>query len=227
MDGDRVSGLRAETPGRIARDPRRSRRRRRWQALRRCATCAGLEVEDLGAPMDVLWLRLSKRAGDGSQTLGRIQAGRSSSCSIAATIGNAPSSSPKAASRRCAPKGSKRSARRSWRSIRRSPTACSEIASWDDVKLLTVRVDRLKRWYRPGLLCIGDAAHAMSPVGGVGINLAIQDAVAAANISGEPLRQGAVSGRSAGEGARAARMADRDDASGAALRAKARSSAMC
>jgi 2-polyprenyl-6-methoxyphenol hydroxylase-like FAD-dependent oxidoreductase len=69
----------------------------------------------------------------------------------------------------------------------------NEIASWDDVKLLTVRVDRLKRWYRPGLLCIGDAAHAMSPVGGVGINLAIQDAVAAANILWEPLRDGGVS----------------------------------
>jgi 2-polyprenyl-6-methoxyphenol hydroxylase-like FAD-dependent oxidoreductase len=69
----------------------------------------------------------------------------------------------------------------------------SEIGSWDDVKLLTVRVDRLKRWYRDGLLCIGDAAHAMSPVGGVGINLAIQDAVAAANILWEPLRKGAVS----------------------------------
>jgi 2-polyprenyl-6-methoxyphenol hydroxylase-like FAD-dependent oxidoreductase len=67
-----------------------------------------------------------------------------------------------------------------------------EIASWDDVKLLTVRVDRLKRWYRPGLLCIGDAAHAMSPVGGVGINLAVQDAVAAANILSEPLRNGPV-----------------------------------
>jgi len=64
-----------------------------------------------------------------------------------------------------------------------------EIASWDDVKLLTVRVDRLPRWYRPGLLCIGDAAHAMSPVGGVGINLAIQDAVAAANILAQPLRE--------------------------------------
>ena len=63
-------------------------------------------------------------------------------------------------------------------------------ADWDDVKLLTVRVDRLRRWYRPGLLCIGDAAHAMSPVGGVGINLAIQDAVAAANILADPLRQG-------------------------------------
>jgi 2-polyprenyl-6-methoxyphenol hydroxylase-like FAD-dependent oxidoreductase len=63
----------------------------------------------------------------------------------------------------------------------------SEIASWDDVKLLTVAVDRLKRWYRDGLLCIGDAAHAMSPVGGVGINLAIQDAVAAANLLAAPL----------------------------------------
>jgi 2-polyprenyl-6-methoxyphenol hydroxylase-like FAD-dependent oxidoreductase len=68
----------------------------------------------------------------------------------------------------------------------------SEIASWDEVKLLTVAVDRLKRWHRSGLVCIGDAAHAMSPIGGVGINLAIQDAVAAANILAEPLRQGTV-----------------------------------
>ena len=67
-----------------------------------------------------------------------------------------------------------------------------ELKSWDDVKLLTVRVDRLKRWYKPGVLCIGDAAHAMSPVGGVGINLAIQDAVAAANILPMPLRKGPV-----------------------------------
>jgi 2-polyprenyl-6-methoxyphenol hydroxylase-like FAD-dependent oxidoreductase len=63
-----------------------------------------------------------------------------------------------------------------------------ELRSWEDVKLLTVRVDRLSQWFRPGLLCIGDAAHAMSPVGGVGINLAIQDAVAAANILSDPLR---------------------------------------
>jgi 2-polyprenyl-6-methoxyphenol hydroxylase-like FAD-dependent oxidoreductase len=69
----------------------------------------------------------------------------------------------------------------------------SEIASWDQVKLLTVAVDRLKRWHSPGLLCIGDAAHAMSPIGGVGINLAVQDAVAAANILAEPLRAGTVS----------------------------------
>src|SRR6185312_8876431 len=68
-----------------------------------------------------------------------------------------------------------------------------ELASWDDVKLLTVKIDRLSQWHRPGLLCIGDAAHAMSPVGGVGINLAIQDAVAAANILAGPLQHGAPS----------------------------------
>jgi 2-polyprenyl-6-methoxyphenol hydroxylase-like FAD-dependent oxidoreductase len=67
-----------------------------------------------------------------------------------------------------------------------------ELKSWDDVRLLTVRIDRLRRWYRPGLLCIGDAAHAMSPVGGVGINLAIQDAVAAANLLWRPLKEGAL-----------------------------------
>src|SRR5499427_5559298 len=70
-----------------------------------------------------------------------------------------------------------------------------EIGSWDDVKLLTVKVDRLRRWYRPGLLCIGDAAHAMSPVGGVGINLAIQDAVAAANVLIPVLTEGSVNVR--------------------------------
>ena len=67
-----------------------------------------------------------------------------------------------------------------------------ELRNWDDVKLLTVRVDRLERWYRPGLLCIGDAAHAMSPIGGVGINLAIQDAVGAANLLAAPLGAGRV-----------------------------------
>ncbi len=80
--------------------------------------------------------------------------------------------------------------RRRWR--RSCATASPSSSSWDDVKLLTVKVDRLRQWYRPGLLCIGDAAHAMSPVGGVGINLAIQDAVAAANILAAPLRAGAV-----------------------------------
>jgi 2-polyprenyl-6-methoxyphenol hydroxylase-like FAD-dependent oxidoreductase len=69
----------------------------------------------------------------------------------------------------------------------------TDLQDWNDLKLLTVKVNRLRQWYRPGLLCIGDAAHAMSPVGGIGINLAIQDAVAAANILAEPLRKGAAS----------------------------------
>ena len=68
-----------------------------------------------------------------------------------------------------------------------------ELKSWDDIKLLTVAVDRLRQWWRPGLICIGDAAHAMSPIGGVGVNLAVQDAVAAANRLAAPLRAGTVS----------------------------------
>ena len=67
-----------------------------------------------------------------------------------------------------------------------------ELKSFDDIKLLTVAIDRLRQWHRPGLICIGDAAHAMSPVGGVGVNLAVQDAVAAANVLAEPLRAGSV-----------------------------------
>jgi 2-polyprenyl-6-methoxyphenol hydroxylase-like FAD-dependent oxidoreductase len=153
---------------------------------------AGLEIEDLGAPMDVLWLRLSKRPEDASQALGRIDAGR---LFIMLDRGDY---------WQCAfviPKGGFNELRRRGLPAFRAAIVelnaaladrVQELASWDDVKLLTVRVDRLKRWYRPGLLCIGDAAHAMSPVGGVGINLAIQDAVAAANILALPLRDGAV-----------------------------------
>jgi 2-polyprenyl-6-methoxyphenol hydroxylase-like FAD-dependent oxidoreductase len=153
---------------------------------------AGLEVEDLGAPMDALWLRLSKKPDDGSVALGRIQAGR---LFVMLDRGDY---------WQCAfviPKGGFADLRRrglpAFRQaiVELNPALASrvqEIASWDDVKLLTVRVDRLKRWYRPGVLCIGDAAHAMSPVGGVGINLAVQDAVAAANILAGPLKKGPV-----------------------------------
>jgi 2-polyprenyl-6-methoxyphenol hydroxylase-like FAD-dependent oxidoreductase len=149
-------------------------------------------VEDLGAPMDVLWLRLSRRPEDGSDSLGRIEPGR---FFIMIDRGDY---------WQCAfviPKGGFNELRRKGlESFRLALVALKpelkyrvrEIASWDDVKLLTVRVDRLKRWYRPGLLCIGDAAHAMSPIGGVGINLAIQDAVATANILAAPLRDGTV-----------------------------------
>ena len=153
---------------------------------------SGLEVKDLGAPMDVLWMRLSKRPEDGTASLGRIQAGR---LFVMLDRGDY---------WQCAfviPKGGFAELRRRGLPafhqaiVELNPALASrvqELTSWDDVKLLTVRVDRLKRWCKPGVLCIGDAAHAMSPVGGVGINLAIQDAVAAANILAVPLREGPV-----------------------------------
>jgi 2-polyprenyl-6-methoxyphenol hydroxylase-like FAD-dependent oxidoreductase len=192
VEGDTVVGLKAKTPEGsieiraglvVGADGRHSTVR----------DLAGLEVKDLGAPMDALWLRLSKRPGDGSQSLGRIQAGR---LFVMLDRGDY---------WQCAfviPKGGFNQLRRQGLEAFRAAIVAlapaladrvEEIASWDDVKLLTVRVDRLKRWYRPGLLCIGDAAHAMSPVGGVGINLAIQDAVAAANILALPLREGPAS----------------------------------
>jgi 2-polyprenyl-6-methoxyphenol hydroxylase-like FAD-dependent oxidoreductase len=151
---------------------------------------AGLQVEDLGAPMDVLWFRLSRSSGDPEATMGRFDVGR-----IFVLLN-------RGAHWQCGyviPKGSAEDVRgRGLDAFRASVAALmpfaadrvAEIRDWDDVKLLTVRVDRLRRWYRPGLLCIGDAAHAMSPVGGVGINLAIQDAVAAANRLWRPLREG-------------------------------------
>jgi 2-polyprenyl-6-methoxyphenol hydroxylase-like FAD-dependent oxidoreductase len=153
---------------------------------------AGLDVEDLGAPMDVLWMRLSKKPEDGSVVLGRIQAGRLFVMLDRGDYWQCAFVIPKG--------GFAELRRRGLPAFRRAIVELNpaladrvqELTSWDDVKLLTVRVDRLKRWYKPGVLCIGDAAHAMSPVGGVGINLAIQDAVAAANILAEPLKKGPV-----------------------------------
>ena len=153
---------------------------------------AGLEVLNLGAPMDVLWMRLSRLPTDPEQTFGRFDTGRilvflnrEDYWQIAFVI----------------PKGKADELRQqglpAFRQelVRLAPflqDRVSELLQWDDIKLLTVAVDRLRRWFRPGLLCIGDAAHAMSPIGGVGINLAIQDAVATANILGERLRLGSV-----------------------------------
>jgi 2-polyprenyl-6-methoxyphenol hydroxylase-like FAD-dependent oxidoreductase len=149
---------------------------------------AGLPVEELGAPVDVLWFRLSRGRPDRGQTMGRFDTGQ-----IFIMIDRGEHS-------QCGyviPKGGFDKLRESGlpafheRVARLAPLVADqmgELRTWDDVKLLTVRVDRLTRWYRPGLLCLGDAAHAMSPVGGVGINLAIQDAVAAANILAGPLQ---------------------------------------
>jgi 2-polyprenyl-6-methoxyphenol hydroxylase-like FAD-dependent oxidoreductase len=153
---------------------------------------AGLPVEELGAPMDVLWFRLSRKPGDPAETLGRFEAGR-----IFVLIN-------RGSHWQCGyviPRGSLDDLRGAGLAAFRQRVAAlapfardrvSELSTWEDVKLLTVQVNRARRWHRPGLLCIGDAAHAMSPVGGVGINLAIQDAVAAANLLALRLREGRV-----------------------------------
>ncbi|HSE84896.1 MAG TPA: FAD-dependent oxidoreductase [Candidatus Binatia bacterium] len=150
---------------------------------------AGLQVEEFGAPMDVLWFRLRRTAEDPAATMGRFDTGR-----IFVTLNRGDYW-------QCGyviPKGQFEEMRRQeFESFRAAivklasfaKNSVQELRGWDDVKLLTVRVDRLLDWYRPGLLCIGDAAHAMSPVGGVGINLAIQDAVAAANVLFKPLQE--------------------------------------
>ena len=151
---------------------------------------AGLKSDDYGAPMDVMWFRLSRKPNDSEEIFGHIEDGRmmvmlnrSDYWQCAYVI----------------PKGSVDEIKRAGLDkFRKSVGELSpftqdrldEIESWDKVKLLTVVVDRLRQWYRSGLLCIGDAAHAMSPVGGVGINLAVQDAVAAANVLWQPLRSG-------------------------------------
>jgi 2-polyprenyl-6-methoxyphenol hydroxylase-like FAD-dependent oxidoreductase len=188
-ESGRVVGVRATTPGGpidaradlvVAADGRNSILREK----------AGLHVKDFGAPMDVLWFRLSRKPDDPSQTMGRFDAGR---IFISINRGDY---------WQCGfviPKGQFEEVHRRGLEAFRNNVAelapyaedrVAELRDWDQVKLLTVRVDRLTEWYRPGLLCIGDAAHAMSPVGGVGINLAVQDAVAAANILAAPLRDG-------------------------------------
>jgi len=154
--------------------------------------CAGLEIIDLGAPIDVLWMRISRRADDPKNLFGRFGRGyvfvmldRDDYWQCAHVI----------------PKGGFDEVRQRGLDAFRQAIAriapfladrTEELRDWNDIRLLTVAVDRLRTWYRPGLLCIGDAAHAMSPIGGVGINLAIQDAVAAANILAGPLRDGTV-----------------------------------
>ena len=154
---------------------------------------AGLKSDDYGAPMDVLWFRLAHKPTDESETFGHIEAGsmlvmldRGDYWQCAYVI-------PKGGIERV--KAAGLDAFRG-RVVELSPFLADrigELKSWDDVKLLSVTVDRLRQWWRPGLICIGDAAHAMSPIGGVGINLAVQDAVAAANRLAAPLKARSVS----------------------------------
>ncbi|MCD6069857.1 MAG: ubiF 2 [Microvirga sp.] len=151
---------------------------------------AGFEVLDIGAPMDVLWMRVSKRPGDPSQLLGRIEAGQMLVMIDRGDYWQCAYLIPKGSLDRLKQQGLPAFRANLARVAPFLGDRLEELQSWDEIKLLTVAVDRLKQWYKPGLLCIGDAAHAMSPAGGVGINLAIQDAIATANILGPMLKRG-------------------------------------
>jgi 2-polyprenyl-6-methoxyphenol hydroxylase-like FAD-dependent oxidoreductase len=151
---------------------------------------AGLQVIDLGAPMDVLWMQIGRQPTDPSEALGHVEAGKMFIMIDRKDYWQCGFIIAKGAAGEVRKRGIE-----SFREeiVRLEPflrDRVSELRDWNDVSLLTVKVDRLQQWSRPGLLCIGDAAHAMSPVGGVGINLAIQDAVAAANILASKLAAG-------------------------------------
>ena len=186
-----VTGVRVQTPSGplevhadlvIAADGRHSVLRER----------AGLEVLDIGVPIDVLWMRISRLPDDPDQVFGSIAPGgffvmlaRGDYYQCALVIRKGGYDEVRA-------EGLPKLAERVLRLAPFLGARVDELKSWDQISLLSVTIDRLKTWFVPGLLCIGDAAHAMSPVGGVGINLAIQDAVAAANAAYAPLRTGPV-----------------------------------
>jgi 2-polyprenyl-6-methoxyphenol hydroxylase-like FAD-dependent oxidoreductase len=190
-EGGRIVGLRAKTPEGeltiradlvVGCDGRHST----------VSESGGLKSDDYGAPMDVLWFRVTRKETDSADTFGHVEAGRMMvmldrgdywQCAYVIAKG-----------------GIERVQAKGFDAFRASVADMSpfladrigELKSWDDVKLLSVTVERLRKWWRPGLLCIGDAAHAMSPIGGVGINMAVQDAVAAANRLAVPLKAGKV-----------------------------------
>jgi 2-polyprenyl-6-methoxyphenol hydroxylase-like FAD-dependent oxidoreductase len=191
-EGGRVVGLRAGTPDGeltiradlvVGADGRHSTVR----------AAAGFKSDDYGAPMDVLWFRLPRKETDETETFGHIEAGAMMIMLNRGDYWQCAFVIPKGGIDRVQAEGLDAFRKRV---VMMSPflaDRAGELKRWDDIKLLTVAVDRLRQWWRPGLLCIGDAAHAMSPIGGVGINLAIQDAVAAANRLAAPLKAGTVS----------------------------------
>ena len=181
FDGDRVNGVRVKTQTGVSElhadlvvgaDGRSSTVRE----------AAGLESIDFGAPMDVLWMRIPRKPADPVQLLGRIDYGQVFVLIDRGDYWQAGLVVRKGAYEEIRDRGLPALRDDIARLAPFLSDRVDALESWDDIKLLTVQVDRLEKWYRDGCLCIGDAAHAMSPVGGVGINLAIQDAVAAANI---------------------------------------------
>lgn len=187
-ENGRVAGLNAEGPDGaleiradlvVAADGRRSDVR----------AAAGFAVTELGAPMDVLWFRLSRRPDEPAQAFGQVAAGRFFIRLNRGDYWQCAFIIPKGSLERLQAAGLDAFKAGLLTLAPELADRTGELSSWDDIKLLSVAVDRLERWWRPGLLCIGDAAHAMSPIGGVGINLAIQDAVATANLLAKPLRE--------------------------------------
>ena len=154
---------------------------------------AGLVSDDYGAPMDVLWFRVTRKATDDVEEFGHVEAGRMMVMLNRGDYWQCAYVIPKGGIDRIETGGIDAFRRRVAAMTPTLTDRVGELKSFDDVKLLTVAVDRLRQWWRPGLLCIGDAAHAMSPIGGVGVNLAVQDAVAAANRLAAPLKARSVS----------------------------------
>jgi 2-polyprenyl-6-methoxyphenol hydroxylase-like FAD-dependent oxidoreductase len=188
-EGGRVVGVRAKTPQGmltvratlvVGCDGRHSTVRAK----------ADFQSDDYGAPMDVLWFRVSRHDNDETDIFGHVEAGKMIVMLDRGDYWQCAYVIPKGGIEQVKAAGLD--------AFRRNVVAMSpflqdrigELKSWDDVKLLSVTVDRLRKWWRPGVICIGDSAHAMSPIGGVGINIAVQDAVAAANRLAAPLKAG-------------------------------------
>jgi 2-polyprenyl-6-methoxyphenol hydroxylase-like FAD-dependent oxidoreductase len=154
---------------------------------------AGFEVRQFGVPIDVLWMRISKHEEDPQQGLGFFQHGKLVVLLDRGDYWQCGYVIPKGAFDLIKARGLSRFHDELVRMVGFLRDRVAELDDWSKIRLLTVQINRLRKWYREGLLCIGDAAHAMSPAGGVGINLAIQDAVAAANLLAEKLRESPVS----------------------------------
>jgi 2-polyprenyl-6-methoxyphenol hydroxylase-like FAD-dependent oxidoreductase len=191
-EGGRVIGLRATTPDGelsiradlvVGADGRHSTVREK----------AGFKSDDYGAPMDVLWFRLTHKESDDAETFGHFEAGAMMIMLNRGDYWQCAYVIPKGGIDRIKAAGLDAFRKRVLFMSPFLTDRVDELKSFDDIKLLSVAVDRLRQWWRPGLLCIGDAAHAMSPIGGVGVNIAIQDAVAAANRLAAPLKAGTAS----------------------------------
>lgn len=191
--GGRVTGVRANSPDGeieftaklvVGADGRHSTVR----------TLAGFAVEDLGAPMDILWMRIPKHEGDATRQLGWVRTGHMAILLDRGDYWQCAYLIAKGSFERLKAAGIGALQREIAETVPMLSDRVAGLDDWSKIAMLDVRVDRLERWHRPGLLCVGDSAHAMSPIGGIGINLAIQDAVASANVLAAPLRAGQIPG---------------------------------